>query len=830
MEEAKLYLDILSKVMRERQYINTPQKENYGKLYKLFHEELNLQIKDAQYPNAPTLMKKADDLLDSMESFFICPEIIGKCCLRIYAYNTNALFSSLKTIFIDQNFANQISACHTQIPFIVSAGDSHSIEVLNYANGRAILSVKELKMLLTGSGKNKVALNKIIKAFIIKTPMENDDICFLFDNVYANLKKMFDRCIEQSVLYISRSDEFKHWKNKLAAKDVICCSKDIVDKIKDYPGFRNVAFVPTCEIVKFAKQQTMPVLYGYMDEFYALRAQVNAYYQNCIAQSQQIIRNISSDIIRMDTNSDSMLSQMRQNERNKEEELKTEKKQIDAIMLRIEEYMDKAVSDLDDRMTLGKTVPRHVWDHIFERLFIEAPDDLNTRKTILSHLTLLGYDDCHLVSSYFRALDGELGTYSCLIHKGEWEKAKMLIEISDLSRLSPECASNYVKIAGPIHLTTGKELFARAHTMPYSEQIPLLYLSFDKGYVPAGEELLQRYKQSENVNLQTLVNSLMPEACMIAGNREKKLPRFYQLSSPKFTYYKIAASRQYYPAIEKIADEIYYEFNFSHAKPTFKDKKMKEISPVICELCRYLIGKNYKVDHFREIYGVVLFCMGQDYSAAMAELGGIDTGIAHYCKGKMLEYGDGVVKDLKSALEHYKKAKAKDFRIEYMDKCIIRCNEKIKKHDERQTSKTNYQEGKNYTQNRTQVSTSSSSGCFITTAACQAMHAEDDCNELNLLRHFRDEHIRNTDAGAAIVREYYRVGPLIVHAIEQLPDPFALYQELWEQYIYPSYSEIQAEHWQAAQNIYVQMVAELCCRFHIMVDPQICDILKSMNI
>ena len=55
MDRTKTYLQILSGVMQERQQVQTPERGNYIKLCKLFHEDLNDRIKDAQYPDAPRL-------------------------------------------------------------------------------------------------------------------------------------------------------------------------------------------------------------------------------------------------------------------------------------------------------------------------------------------------------------------------------------------------------------------------------------------------------------------------------------------------------------------------------------------------------------------------------------------------------------------------------------------------------------------------------------------------------------------------------------------------------------------------------------------------------
>lgn len=823
MEQTTIYLNILSRVMQARQQVQTPERENYTKLCELFHEDLNDRIKDAQYPEAPMLMRKVDTLLDAMEPLFVCPEVVGKDCLRIFTHYTNAVFDGLKSLFIDQEFAGELKTCRTQIPFLVCGGEENRIETLNYANGRTTLSVNELKNLLAESGKNRVALNKIVKAFIIKTPLHCENTCLLFDNFYKDLNTMFRRCIRRSFQYIDHMAELKRQRDDLiTASRTVCVSNFLMHIVEQNPDFSGITFISSASVADMAKAKNIPVLYGFMDVFYLLRAYLNTYYGANISRAQQTVRDLASDKVRM-SKEDSTLSQMLAREQSREKELLAEKKIIDAVLSSIEECMKQAVKDLQDHMMQGKYVPHFVWDTVFERLFMEAPRDKKARQEISSRLNSLNYQYSYLVSLYFDALEGKNSTSAYQLVPGDWEKAKMLIEIWDLSKVSEEACKKCVTIIGEKRITTGKELYAKSLTLPYSWRIPLLYSSFAQGYIPAGEELLRRYQRGEKIDLQTLVNALLPEACMIKGNKQSTQRSVTDFSSSKLVYYKMAAARGYLPAIASIVDTL-YRTKFSRANSI--NIVDKELAHTVSELSVYLINKNYEVNHFREIHGVLLYSLGEDYSAAMNELGGINTGVAHYCKGSMYEMGKGTTKDLTSAVRHYQRALILGFAPAFMGKRIDACETKIKRNEQRRQQKNQYREKNDYTQDTKHVSTDDSF-CFITTAACRALQAADDCEELNMLRRFRDEHLSSTDKGAAVVREYYRVGPMIVDSISKLPDQDALYQQLWDQYIVPSYAEIQREHWDAARDIYVEMVEKLCYRFHIQVDPWVCKILQE---
>ncbi len=60
----------------------------------------------------------------------------------------------------------------------------------------------------------------------------------------------------------------------------------------------------------------------------------------------------------------------------------------------------------------------------------------------------------------------------------------------------------------------------------------------------------------------------------------------------------------------------------------------------------------------------------------------------------------------------------------------------------------------------------SSSSCYLTSACVGYFGKPDDCYELTTLRAFRDNHLKKTAEGSALVEEYYKVAPKIVEKIE----------------------------------------------------------------
>ncbi|HKR21011.1 MAG TPA: CFI-box-CTERM domain-containing protein, partial [Pyrinomonadaceae bacterium] len=102
--------------------------------------------------------------------------------------------------------------------------------------------------------------------------------------------------------------------------------------------------------------------------------------------------------------------------------------------------------------------------------------------------------------------------------------------------------------------------------------------------------------------------------------------------------------------------------------------------------------------------------------------------------------------------------------------------------------------------------------CFLTTACCRWRGLPDDCEELTLLRHFRDTYLRNLDSGSSAVQHYYEVAPAIATAIEQDQDAVTVYDWIYE-VIRGCIDAMQREDYDSVFEQYKQMVLELEARY-----------------
>lgn len=100
---------------------------------------------------------------------------------------------------------------------------------------------------------------------------------------------------------------------------------------------------------------------------------------------------------------------------------------------------------------------------------------------------------------------------------------------------------------------------------------------------------------------------------------------------------------------------------------------------------------------------------------------------------------------------------------------------------------------------------SSGSFCFISTVICGYFGKSDDCVELNTLRSYRDNWLRNQPEGPQLIAEYYNNAPLIVSKLRK-SDNYTIYcQYLWDNYLNPCLSLIANNQFEACKELYIEM-------------------------
>ena len=109
----------------------------------------------------------------------------------------------------------------------------------------------------------------------------------------------------------------------------------------------------------------------------------------------------------------------------------------------------------------------------------------------------------------------------------------------------------------------------------------------------------------------------------------------------------------------------------------------------------------------------------------------------------------------------------------------------------------------------------SSGGCFITGACVNAMRLPDDCDELQTLRALRDKRVLYDPAFAGVVKEYYRIAPAVVAAIDASPDKHRLYSEIYSDMVRPAVDLVKANKEDEAVDLYTRHVLRLKAEYPV---------------
>ena len=107
---------------------------------------------------------------------------------------------------------------------------------------------------------------------------------------------------------------------------------------------------------------------------------------------------------------------------------------------------------------------------------------------------------------------------------------------------------------------------------------------------------------------------------------------------------------------------------------------------------------------------------------------------------------------------------------------------------------------------------SGTSGCFITTACCIHRGLADDCELLTVIRRFRDEWLLEQTDGKKLVKEYYRIAPAIVAAVNESENRDEEYEKIYQELIRIK-DMIEKSEYEKARNRYCRMTLFLKLKY-----------------
>ena len=108
---------------------------------------------------------------------------------------------------------------------------------------------------------------------------------------------------------------------------------------------------------------------------------------------------------------------------------------------------------------------------------------------------------------------------------------------------------------------------------------------------------------------------------------------------------------------------------------------------------------------------------------------------------------------------------------------------------------------------------SSGSGCFLTSACVDALGKEDDCEELTILRAYRDGWLSEQPDGKEDIQEYYRIAPMIVDKIKASGKANEVFAHIYDEMVKPCVELIKAKQYEAAHSVYKEQTKLLAATY-----------------
>lgn len=96
--------------------------------------------------------------------------------------------------------------------------------------------------------------------------------------------------------------------------------------------------------------------------------------------------------------------------------------------------------------------------------------------------------------------------------------------------------------------------------------------------------------------------------------------------------------------------------------------------------------------------------------------------------------------------------------------------------------------------------------CYVTTAVCQNLNKGENCEELRLIKEFRDGYLSSTEEGQALIEEYYDIAPTLVKRIARDAGAQEKYIWLWNTYLAPCVAYIKSGQPENCKKTYCDMM------------------------
>lgn len=763
-------------------------------------------------------IEKIFKMLETLASF---PDYIGHYNLGIVYFDPIALEDQLN-LNVESQLDWMIKK-NQNLPMVLSPLCHYPSLINNYSHQEEI-TLDEFKNVLR-LWKDDVDIMQLLRAFCFPFHIKNENLTITLFPKYVNAKDPSCQDLmqfqDEILLLVDDAQQLKYAKQYLEIwqdyRPISLISKnpEVLEWSKSQKNLRSVS----TDISKWRSYDTRFAVIAFKELFFEIDIQ----YRKTIEYEKTRIRQMGFDL---EEEATSETKDLYQKIINNKKELEKEYNSFHSTVKPILNSLSEIDDYLMEKLPKGKRTPlgtyaldfyHRYWWNFCKSLAYTREEELNVIRKQMTELdSRYGYIFNIMINQSLGVLSASSDLNKLLTEKDTELICHAKIFANSVLKLSDD---ELMRLASNLqHYETADEyLYAGMWQMKQNHSIKavrLLKSAFNLGSEMAGKVLLRE----SDTSLRWLAKNAFPEA----NYQEAKV-----MGVGKNWNYRIAAALKYPPAMFEILSFEYEQFErqLHHEKKDkvplsddIKQRKATQLKELALSVLDANVDEEAKVET-KEILGS-LYYMTKDDRRALSYLEESDSAKANYYIAKIYFNRNGdIVQDLDKAKRYAKKSDDGGYvqAKRLLDKItneISKRKLKAKKH----TPKVEVEESEVI-----------DSGCFITTATCLALNKDDNCDELNTLRRFRDRNRVRNQVMDDLVKEYYRIAPGIVSRINEQENAQEVYKKLWEEYISKTYQAIKNNDDLRATVFYVEMVQQLCSRYNVKLTDKVLNHIKKLH-
>lgn len=841
MKTANETFELLSKLLSEQDSPNTPYNDLYEQLFSMVRQKVSEQLNKSTYPQKSILISELKKVLDGVAILTQFPEVVGKTIIGIMGTSGKVNDDLLDRISVQQELKLYKQA--NNVPVIIYNGDKENvINAVNLIESPISLNIEDFRNTNRELYKQKIDIRQFMFAFSLSTKIPYSNISYINFPFYAlKSQEYYDNLFNLVDAVIIPFDEQGKWKR-------------IFDYLKSYKRKIPIYIVTDDLNLEFVRNSIKKSISSYTKDkdngLYSLNictinddfdrwlesmncvrdnvaiaerileitSRFNLYQVQKIEQLKNIIIGMNRDILNIyaeETISSAkklkieLYESLEDSKKNSADFTAITDKLID-LVYKFENSIYQVANISIEEMKANNSLYHGQFEESCSKLI----------------MNLIQIGDFKLAGEYINKLESRNYPYTYIFELYMDSKMGRAFSPKSLEKLKKENSSNrmvlkakvkfgkninlpveevveYVKsIREPLDGYENYILGEHYSKIDTSQAMFFYRKALEEGYLEAGNKLIQ-YQESRNYfELEKLANMLVPEANYLYGVNCLENNKYAR----GITYLKIAAVFEHIKAIHTLANIEYKNAIGKHMKP---DERTEKSINIAFQLYQYLLYKNPNDIDAIEKLGQIYYWKKQ-YRKSRELLEKCTTADALFTCGRMYQYGNGVAQDLNKARDLFKSALNKGHtraKVEYEKVCGWISSNSIK---------NSYRKERDYSTSSSYSHVSSSGGpCFLTTATCLALGKKDDCEELIAFKKYRDEHLIYDNDGSNLIREYYRIAPLILQEIDKHPSAQTIFQKLFDDYIIIGYEYLKKNDYLNAKSTYINMVEDLCSKYNI---------------